>query len=233
MNFAAAAAPNSIDALPAWFDVTAMTINGVFGAAVARSFKAPIYGTLLAGILVGLGGGMIRDVLLGLEPVAISSWIYIPAVLIGAVVGALFFGPFVSKPRIFLLLNGITLGFLVTIGAQRALAYDAPLISAMFLGVVTATFGGAISDALMGRRAAITRQAHWLASALAVGSIVFVLLSYFVSFWLAVVVGVLIITALRYFSTERNWPSPSWPGERSAPTTSNPGQQSDPPKESA
>lgn len=213
------ASGGSPDSLPVWFEVFVMSINGVFGAAVARSLSAPIYGTLLAGILVGLGGGMIRDVLLGVEPIAISSWIYIPAVLVGSVIGAFFFGPFVAKPKIFLLVNGLTLGLLVTIGAQRAITFEVPVVSAIFLGIVTASFGGALSDTLMGRRAVITRQAHWLASALAVGAIVFVLLSIYVNFWVAVVVSVAIVTALRYLSSVRNWPSPSWPGESTAKET--------------
>lgn len=204
---------NTTMALPVWFDVAAMTINGVFGAAVARSRSEPIYGTLLAGILVGLGGGMARDLLLGLKPVVISGWVYIPAVLVGAVVGGLFFGPFVAKPRPFLLLQGITLGFLVTVGAQRAIAHHAPFASAVFLGVVTATFGGAVSDVLAGRKATIVSQAHWVASALTAGSLAFVALSTLVSFWVAVAVAVVVVTALQYLSHQRNWPSPSWPGE--------------------
>lgn len=205
--------PNPGMSLPVWFDVTAMTVNGVFGAAVARSRNAPIYGTLLAGILVGLGGGMARDVFLGLEPVAIASWFYIPAVILGSIVGALFFGRIVGMTRPFLLINGITLGFLVSIGAQRALAYDAPIISAMFLGVVTASFGGIAADAMTGHRAAIAKQSHWLASALTVGAILFVLASVYLNFWLAVAVCVIAVTVLRYVSTQRNWPSPYWPGE--------------------
>lgn len=52
--------------LPIWFEVMWMTINCGFGAAIARSRNAPVYGTILGGVLVGLGGGMTRDVLLGL-----------------------------------------------------------------------------------------------------------------------------------------------------------------------
>lgn len=203
-------------ALPVWFDVTAMAINSVFGAAAARSRLEPVYGTVLGGILVGLGGGMARDILLGLEPAAISGWVYLPAAIIGSVIGGLFFGPFVSKPRPFLLLNGVTLGFLVTVGAQRALAHGAPVVSAIFLGVVTASFGGAVSDVLAGRRATIVSQAHWVASALAVGSIAFVAISLLVDFWVAVAAGVLVVTALMYLSERRDWPSPSWPGESKA-----------------
>ena len=101
----------------------------------------------------------------------------------------------------------------MTIGAQKALDYDTPVISAMALGVITASFGGMLADVMTGYRATIARQAHWIASALVVGAIVFVLVSLWVGFWPAVVVSVIATTALRYFSQARNWPSPKWPGE--------------------
>ena len=199
--------------LPLWFDVTVMALNGLLGAAVARSRNAPIFGTLFAAVLVGLGGGMVRDVLLGLEPAAISEWVYIPAVLLGGMIGALLFGRVLRKPAHFALIQGIVLGFLVTIGAQKALDYDTPLISAMALGVVTASFGGMLADVMTGYRATIARQAHWIASALVVGSVAFVLISIWIGFWPAVIISVIVTTALRYISQVRNWPSPKWPGE--------------------
>jgi uncharacterized membrane protein YeiH len=199
--------------LPLWFDVTVMAVNGLLGAAVARSRNAPIFGTLFAAVLVGLGGGMVRDVLLGLEPAAISNWVYIPAVLVGGVLGALFFGRVLKKQSHFALIQGIVLGFLVTIGAQKALDYDTPVISAMVLGIVTASFGGMLADVMTGYRATIARQAHWIASALVGGAIVFVLISIWFGFWPAVIVSVIVTSALRYASQVRNWPSPKWPGE--------------------
>ncbi len=207
--------------LPVWFELSVMTLNCVFGAAVARSRNVPIYGTLLAGLLVGLGGGAVRDMMLNLEPVIISEWFYIPAGILGAIVGGLLFGKVLSKPARFALIQGLTLGFLMTIGSQKALQYDTPLVSAMVLGVVTASFGGMIADVLSGYRATVMRQAHWVASALTVGSVVFVLMSVYVGFWPAVVTGVLVVTALRYVSQVRNWPSPRWPGESLA-TPDNP-----------
>ena len=199
--------------LPVWFDVSVMTVNGLFGAAIARRRSAPVIGTLFAAVLVGLGGGMVRDMLLGLEPVAISHWFYIPAVLLGGVVGALVFGRVLRKQRHFALAHGLVLGFLVTIGAQKALNYDTPVVSAMALGVVTASFGGMLADVLSGHGATIAQQAHWIASALILGSITFVLISIWVGFWPAVIVAVAVTTTLRYFGQVRNWPSPRWPGE--------------------
>jgi uncharacterized membrane protein YeiH len=83
----------------------------------------------------------------------------------------------------------------------------------MVLGIVTASFGGMLADVMTGYRATIARQAHWIASALVGGAIVFVLISIWFGFWPAVIVSVIVTSALRYASQVRNWPSPKWPGE--------------------
>lgn len=204
-------------ALPVWLSLGAMCVNGAFGAAVARSRYTPVFGVLLAGIVVGLGGGMVRDVLLNTEPVAIKDWYYIPAVLLAAGFGAVLFNHFVSRKQTYLLVQGVALGLLVTVGAQRALEYSAPFPSAVFLGVLTASAGGAITDTLTQHRAALLSQAHWLGLALLVGTLAFIPLSLYVNFYLAVVVTVVIVTLLRVFSVSRNWSSLSFPGETTAP----------------
>lgn len=217
IELAAPPPPDPLYALPAWFDLLAMAMNGFFGAAVARSRRVPIYGTLLAGILVGLGGGMTRDVLLGLEPVAISAWYYIPGVIVASIIGALTFHKVVGWDSGFLIAQGVTLGFLVTIGAQKALSYEAPVISVIFLGVITASAGGMVADMMTGHAATVASQAHWVASALVVGTTVFWALTVYVNFWLAVGVCVLIVTGLRVLSVKLDWPSPEWPKESVKP----------------
>lgn len=205
--------PGFGDSLPTWFQLLAMTINSMFGAAVARSRNVPVYGTILAGLLVGFGGGAVRDVLLGLEPVAISVWYFLPVGLVGAVVGALIFSDIVSMDRVDVVIQGVVLGLLVTIGAQKALDHDAPVFSAMCLGVITASFGGMAADVMCGQRATVAKQAHWVASALVVGSTCFVVVSIAVGFWAATVVGVAVTAFLRVISQRRQWPSPYWPEE--------------------
>lgn len=200
-----------MQALPVWFDVAVMSLNCMFGAALARSRDTPIYGTLFVGLVVGLGGGMVRDALLGLEASTISGWAYIPCGLIGAVVGGFLFARIVTMPRPLILTQGITMGLLVTIGAQKALQYDTPVFSAVALGVITASFGAVLADTITGHRAIVVRQAHWLASSLLCGSVVFVTLSLLIGFWVAVIVSVLVTATLRYVSEVRDWPSPYWP----------------------
>jgi uncharacterized membrane protein YeiH len=62
-----------VETLPLWVDVTAMSTTAMYGAATARSRNVPVAGTLFAGILGGAAGGIVRDLLLGLEPIAITG----------------------------------------------------------------------------------------------------------------------------------------------------------------
>ncbi len=120
-----------------------MVVAAAFGAHVARARRVPLFGVLLAGVMAGLGGGIVRDVLLGLEPAAITTWYYIPAVLVAAIIGGLT-APRMNLSRLpYVAAQGVSIGLLVGIGVQKAVEYRAPAPSAILLGVITGTFGGA------------------------------------------------------------------------------------------
>lgn len=200
-------------ALPEWLDVLAMCVMGAVGAAIARRRGAQIYGTLFAGIVVGLGGGMVRDVLLNTRPVAIANWVYIPAVLGAALIGALLYSRLTTRVPVFVFVQGLALGLLITIGCQRALDLDVPVPSVLLLGVLTASAGGIILDAMSAQRSSVIESSTgWLASALFIGAVVFWFLSDYVSFAVAVVACVVVVTGLRVVTVERWWPAPEWPG---------------------
>ncbi len=205
---------NTLPTLPIWLELAAMTANCFFGARLARVRGVPVAGTLIAGLFVGLGGGIFRDMMLNLEPTAIAVWYYIPAGLVAGLIAGLLPRDLARFQTPLLALNAIVLGLLVTIGAQKALSYDAPIVSAMFLGVITASFGGFLADSMAGQQATIAKQAHWVLSALMAGSAIFVLLSVSTNFILAEIAGVATVAGFRFFSQYRNWPSPFWPGDR-------------------
>jgi uncharacterized membrane protein YeiH len=196
--------------LPAWLDVGAMVVAAAFGAHVARLRRIALFGVLLEGVVVGLGGGITRDVLLGLEPVAITTWYYIPAVLIAAVLAG---GLRVSMNRLpFVIAQAFAIGLLIGIGVQKAVVYEAPAPGAIALGVITGAFGGAIADVLAGRQAAMLRERHWLLSAIVIGAVVFWLGTEYVGFYAAVVITVVIVVGLRVVSVGLDWTDPAFPG---------------------
>lgn len=203
----------SLHQLPAWVDVTVMAVAAVFTAHVARRRRVPLFGVMLAGIIGGLGGGMARDVLLGLEPAAITTWYYIPAVVGAAILGGLAAYRVSLDPLPFVVAQAIAIGLLIGIGVQKAVEYRAPGPSAILLGVITATFGGTIDEMLTGRRATIMSEGHWLLSVIAVGAVTFWLMTIYVAFYPAVAVTVIVVAGLRALSVRLNWTSPVFPGD--------------------
>lgn len=205
--------PTSAHQLPASFDVAAMVVAAAFGAHVARARRVPLFGVLLAGVMAGLGGGIVRDVLLGLEPAAITTWYYIPAVLVAAIIGGLT-APRMNLSRLpYVAAQGVSIRLLVGIGVQKAVEYRAPAPSAILLGVITGTFGCALGDVLAGERAAIMREGHWLFSTSVCGAVVFCLTTLYISFHTAVVLTVIVVSGLRVLSVHLDWTDPVFPGD--------------------
>jgi uncharacterized membrane protein YeiH len=213
----ATTAPVPLHTLPIWIDITAMSINAAFGAAVARNRRLTLLAVLIAGVIVGLGGGMVRDVLLGLEAAAIEDWYYLPAVLGAALVGGFLAHRLIQGHTTYLVVHGVAVALLVTIGVQKALEYHTPGDTAIFLGVLTGTMGGVGADVMAGERASIFRKAHLGLASVVLGAVIFWLVTTYVNFWVATVVTIVTAVPLDLLSVKFGWASPMFPGDRDPP----------------
>jgi uncharacterized membrane protein YeiH len=197
-----------------------MAVAALFAAHVARKRQVPLFGVLLAGAVGGLGGGVARDLLLGLEPAAITNWYYIPTVIVAAIAGGLTARRISLSPLPFVGAQAVAVGLLIGIGVQKAVEYHAPAPSAILIGVVAATLGGALDDVLTGRRALIMAEDHGLLPTVAFGALTFWLLTIYVAFYVAVIATVVVVAALRVLSVRFGWTSPVFPGDnKSTPRT--------------
>lgn len=204
---------DSIPSLPLWLELlTVMTVSA-YGAAVARDRNVPVVGTLLAGIIVGVGGGIFRDLLLGMPPMAMSQSFFIPVSFVAAIFGAIFFFRLVTQKIPNLVIDGIALGLLISIGAQKALANGFPFFSVILCGIFTACIGGTTIDVLTRHRPAIISQAHWYASALTAGALCYWVVSIYINPYLGIMAAVCVTVSLRVLSVVKNWSAPKWPGE--------------------
>ncbi|NDC27607.1 MAG: hypothetical protein EBZ54_07400, partial [Actinobacteria bacterium] len=92
-----------------------------------------------------LGGGFIRDLLIGNLPVESLRTPWYLTTVIGAIVVVLLFGHRLSRVAILVTaLNALALGLFAIVGVAYALRADLPVISAMFVGVVSAVGGGVL-----------------------------------------------------------------------------------------
>ncbi len=122
---------------------------------------------MLLAVVTGVGGGTLRDVVLGLTPV---FWVREPApVLICAAIGALgFFLAHLPASRLRLVLwcDAVGLSVVSVIGTDVALRAGAHPAVAVALGVATATFGGILRDVLCGESPLILRREIYVTAAL-------------------------------------------------------------------
>ncbi len=186
---------NFITALD-WFGLCVFSVTG---ALVASRKQMDIVGFALLGSVTGIGGGTIRDVLLGIQPI---FWIKQPAYLLTCVIVAcatFFFAHILQyRYRYLLWLDAIGLALFAVTGAGNALAHGAGSTISVAMGVATATFGGIIRDILGGESPIILRQEIYITAAL-IGATVFVgLMEVGASQDIAVALGFISALALRF-----------------------------------
>jgi uncharacterized membrane protein YeiH len=157
-------------------DLTGIFVFAVTGALVAVRKRLDLFAaTVLAGV-TGLGGGFIRDVLIGATPpAALADWRYL---LVPAAAGVLtfFLHPAIDRlERPVTLFDAFGLALFCVTGALKALDYGLGPLPAALLGMVTGIGGGVLRDVLAGRVPVIFEGALYATPALAGAAVVVVL----------------------------------------------------------
>jgi len=142
----------------------ALDLVGVFAFALSGGLVAvkkgfDLFGVLVLAAVTALGGGVIRDLMIGaIPPVGISDW----RLLTGAAVGGLLtFGYQPGVERISRLVRVLDAGGLATFavsGSLKALSYGVTPIACVLIGVTTAVGGGVLRDVLAGHVPEVLRR---------------------------------------------------------------------------
>ena len=207
MDFLAAAETRSI---PAAIDLAAIVIGALTGGLLAAREGFAVSGVLLLAVCGGLGGGLIRDVLLGGVPVALTNKAYLPAVAITAAVTFYFSGWLSRLTGLLVVLDAATLGLFTVIGAQKAQAAGLPSASVVFIGTLTAVGGAVIRDVLLAQRADIVQPGPYNAVAALIGAAALTVLAGPLDLDPLPVAAVVIVlvAGLRVLSVWRGWEAP-------------------------
>lgn len=191
-----------------WFGIAVFAATG---ALVASRKQMDIFGFALLGTVTGVGGGTIRDVLLGKLPV---FWIHQPGYVLACVAVAVlvFFSAHIpdSRHRLLLWFDAAGLALFASIGAEKGLEAGAGPVVAVVMGIITATFGGIVRDVLGGEAPLILRKEIYVTAAL-LGSAAFVAaLQVGLSRPLALVGGFLSCFVLRALALRYGWSLPAY-----------------------
>jgi uncharacterized membrane protein YeiH len=157
-------------------------ILGTFSFAAAGAFAAmerrlDPFGVLIISFVTAIGGGTIRDVLIGEFPVAwLSNEIAIIVIPTAAIV-SLFFGSYLKKfDRMLFMFDAAGLGLFTIVGIQKGIAHGFSPGICVMLGTITGCFGGVLRDVLLNSVPLLFYKKEIYAIASIIGGIIFFLL---------------------------------------------------------
>ena len=161
--------------------IYALDIFGTFAFAISGAFRAAKYELDLLGVIVlaaatGVGGGVVRDLLLGATPpAALVDQAYILVCLLGAVAVFLMAPRIAKRWDVVMAADAVGLSVFTAIGAARAESLDAAAVTVVMMAMITSSGGGVIRDLLVREIPAVLKSDFYATAAL-LGGVCFVVL---------------------------------------------------------
>ncbi len=194
--------------------ITAIDVLGTFSFAVSGAFAAmerkldPL-GVVIISFVTAIGGGTIRDILLGDLPVAWLTNNTIAWVIVISIVAAIFFGTTLKKfDRLLFLFDAAGLGLFTMIGIQKAIQHNLSIGICITIGTITACFGGVLRDVLLNKVPLIFQKEIYASACIAGGLLFFLLHALHFSDNLDYVAGIISIFAIRLLADRFKWSLP-------------------------
>ena len=160
-------------------DILGTIAFAISGVSVAMNKKMDAFGVLIIAFVTAVGGGTLRDVLIGLTPVTWMTNMTYVYVIFGATVFTVVFKQKINYLRTSLLLfDTIGIGLYTVVGIEKGIAAGLHPIICISLGTMTACFGGVIRDILCNEIPVIFRKEIY-ATACILGGITYFILDQF------------------------------------------------------
>ncbi len=197
-----------------WFNYAGVFVFAATGAIAASRRQLDIVAFLFLASVTGIGGGTLRDVVLGDTPVL---WVKEPGYLIACAAAAVvvyFTAHLVeSRYRVLLWLDAIGLAAYCVMGADKGLSLGYGPTVAIVTGVLTATFGGVMRDIIAGEPSVLLRREIYVTAALA-GAAVYTLLYNWLPYpaWSAILAAS-VAFAIRGGAIHYAWTMPTYRGK--------------------
>jgi uncharacterized membrane protein YeiH len=148
----------------------------VSGALAMQDKDQDWFGAGFTGFITAIGGGSLRDILLGSYPLVwIGDINFLYAILIGVVIAIIFFRVIVRLRKTFLLFDTLGISFFTILGVEKAMGLGIRPEIAAIMGMFTAVMGGVMRDTLTNEMPVVFRREVYATACLA-GAIVYLLL---------------------------------------------------------
>lgn len=144
-----------------------------------RDKETDLFGATFTGFVTAIGGGTLRDIMLGSYPLTWVSDIYfIYAIILGSLTAYLFFNLLSKLRRTFLLFDAVGISFFTILGVEKALSLGMRPEVAAIMGMFSAVMGGVIRDTLINETPVLFRKEIYATACLG-GAVLYLILNHF------------------------------------------------------
>lgn len=210
-------APESLPVLPPVFDYAGVAVFALTGALAAARDRHDIITFWFFAVATGIGGGTLRDLLIGAPVFWIGDATYFGIGLAAALI-VWFAAPHIARLKTLIWLDAVGLAVYAVIGAAKALALDIDPFVAVAMGVLTATFGGVIRDVLAVQPSVLLKREVTISAALLAAAAFVVLNLAGVPAWWAAGIGAVAGFGLRAGAIHYGWALPAFGAKREGKT---------------
>jgi uncharacterized membrane protein YeiH len=191
-------------------DIVGIAVFAVSGALAAVDKKLDIFGVIFLAVGTALGGGFIRDALLGATPAAaLTDWRYLATPAIAGLI-VFYVHPSVARwSRLFLLVDAAGLGLFAVAGTRKAIDFGVGPLGSSAIGILTAIGGGIIRDILVREIPDVLHRDIYATAALLATVVVVVGDRFSLNDVAVAVVAICMAFSLRVVSRWKNWAAPT------------------------
>lgn len=199
-----------IDPLILSLDLMGTVVFAITGLLAASRHQLDLFGALVLAMVTAVGGGTLRDLILGIPVFWLVHTEYLYLIILTTVLVALYRRTHVIPMKFLLVLDAVGLAVFTIIGAQKAIALGYEDVIVVMMGVMTGVVGGMIRDILVGEVPLILRQEIY-ATASFFGASVYVLANQWVGlFELVIILSMATTLAMRLGGVFLGWRLPKF-----------------------
>lgn len=197
-----------IETMLHWLDLMGTVVFAITGLLAASRKQLDLFGAVVIAMVTAIGGGTLRDLILGVPVFWVTQPAYVYLVVVAALVMFVYARFFPAPIRLLLVLDALGLAAFTIIGVQKSHAMGLDDAIVIMTGIMTGVVGGMIRDILVGEVPLILRREIYATASFAGASVWLVMRPLFEDGTWPTLVALVVIVGLRLAAIYRNYSLP-------------------------